>query len=251
MLGLAAALLTLIAASIYDLRAREVPAKLFVAGFAASLALGLVEAALHGTVNGLLLAYGTVVNGLIMVALYLLVRLNHIGEGDLVAYATVWAATALNPLNGNCLFPFLFTVVAYSVALQALPALAILFYNVVFNLSELRKLPWRLRVVYSFTAIPVTARRAVSLKGWWYPLTFCSGSVATFDIREDAWAVRERLRRDLESGCMKPDQTVWVTYGIPAVPFIAVGLALSLVARDSLILLLLKACGWALPPCIG
>jgi Flp pilus assembly protein protease CpaA len=227
------ALLVLAIASGYDLAKREVPARLMYVGFVASLALSLVEATVgskHPPVA--VIVYGSVVNGIILLAVYVLVRLKMMGEGDLVAYGLVWASTLLDPLGNCCILPLAFTVVAYSVAAQALLAIGFLCYNLVFSREELAKLPTRLRVVYALTAIPLPAWKAVSMKGWWFPLTYCDRMLTSFNIDEDPQKARERLRGDIESGCISPSSVVWVTYGIPAVPFIALGLVLALSLGD-------------------
>ena len=251
MLGLAVALAALVAASIYDLRSREVPLWLVVTGYVAAAAVHGVEVYLAGAEPLPILVYATAVNAVVIVAVYALVRIGYMGEGDLAAYGLVWASTALKPMAGCCVFPLLFTSLTYSVALQVSLALAILVYNLALHRRELSVLPIRLRLLYSFTAVPVRASKAVSMEGWWYPLTLCRKRVSAFDVREDAWKLREELRRDIESGCIKPDDTVWVSYGIPAVPFIAAGLALAILVHDRLILLPLRLAGWEWIPCIG
>ncbi len=253
-MGLApwAALLLLALASAYDVARREVPAALMLPGLAAVTAIAVAEQLLWGPdLSWPLLLYGLAANAPVMAAVYLLVRLRVLGEGDLVAYGIVWGASALDPLATCCVFPLLLTVVAYSAVGQGLVALGFLVRNLALARRELRRLPPRLRLVYALTAIPVSASKAISMRGWWYPLTFCGRAHTAFDVSEDPQEARERLRRDVERGCIGPEDTVWVTYGLPAVPFIAAGLGLALVAGDTALRALVRALTGVATPCLG
>ncbi len=240
----------LIVASYYDIREREVPSKLMYITVIVAVLSSTMQSVFEGYASIHILVYAWTVNIIILLSTALLVRLGMLGSGDLVALVAVAAATATKPLNSSCVFPLLFASFTYAVAGQALLALGILVYNLV-KVKHLSKLPIRLRLVYMFTAIPVKAEKAVAMKGWWYPLTFCNKMLIGFNVNADPDQLRRMLEKDIEKGCIRPDDIVWVSYGLPALPFIAAGVAASLIVGDKPLLALVEALARVKLPCIG
>jgi preflagellin peptidase FlaK len=230
----AASILT--ALSVYDIRRRELPEKPTLLSLALIVALRLVEGI--GFEERLLKAY-IALDIIVLLMLAALALIGYLGWGDVVVSAIIAAASPL-PAYRVILFPPILVVIAYYIVMVLLGSLSLAIINVAKNRKLLSTLPPRYRILYTFLARPVKASEIVRGRvKWWYPLTLCGEYRLHFNIYLNPDDVRREVARAISKNCLKPNDYVWVTYGVPAVPLLAAAYILTLALGDTLLLKLL------------
>lgn len=222
--------------SFEDIRSRELNEKHVAAvAFTAAVASAL---AAPWRVSPLPLRAYLVVNSILLLAVSLTAFLGMLGWGDVAALAIMFIASPTVP-NGSSILPTLLVVLVYYVGLM----IAYMLVNLVSNLLKLRELPpasTRTRkILYMMIARPLEAGKLARSPGWWYPLRLCGREKLSFNIYMNPPDVAKMVQKAIKRGCVKPDEKIWATYGIPAIPLLAASYTLALVAGDKLITTLL------------
>ena len=171
--------------------------------------------------------------------LALLAFMGALGWGDVVVASMIAAASPAPAYNAK-LFPPLLAAIMYYVAIIVVGSLALAAVNITRNRRQLSSLPPKYRIAYMFLARPVKARDILEGRvNWWYPLALCGKYKLSFNIYLNPEDVRREVARAISKGCLKPGDTVWVTYGVPAVPLLTISYVLALALGDTLLLKLL------------
>jgi len=165
--------------------------------------------------------------------------LRTLGWGDVVVLVLIFLASPTVPRD-NALLPTLMVVLFYYLLLMAIYMLYNLVSNILFHRKELWHIPsLRLRVAYALMARPMKAGKLAENPGWWYPLNLCGNYRLRFDLYLNPPDISREVRRAIGKGCMKKDDIVWVTYGIPAIPLLTAAYLLALLVGDTPITALL------------
>ena len=223
-------------ASFMDVKSREIDVYVFVAGIVASipstiLSLKLLTSSPLGIVY---LVQDILVVG--VVAGFTLLGLK--GAADLLAFLVI-ALAAPTPLKAGGIFTPVFTCFFYYVIISIVPVVALLVYNMARNRREIAQLPMPYKIIYPLIGVPKKARRLLEDPGWWYPLNLCGYSVL-FDINMDPEDIRKAVREAVEKGCVSPEDKVWCSYGVPALPLILASYILYLLLGSTPLLYFVK-----------
>jgi preflagellin peptidase FlaK len=232
------ALFGLTALSIEDVRHREIDEKhvmlLFLAVAAASAYARPWEmkALLPSRVY-------VVLNVVLLIGVSVAALLGTLGWGDVAALLVMFVASPTVPRPGS-LFPSLMLVLLY----YLLAMLVYIGFNAAVNLLKHREMlknihSRRIRLLYTLMARPRKAQELVERPGWWYPLSLCGSYRVRFNIYLDPPDIAREVRKAIRSGCIRPEDYVWTTYGIPAVPLLTVAYAAALFVADKPLLPLL------------
>ncbi len=239
MLAEIAALVTLIVAGVYDLKAREIPEEVMYLGLIA-VVTGFAADNAHLIVNPNSIPLFDIMFLLltsIMVAVsYFVYRAGFYGEGDYYAMLIIGIS---NPFRtATCIFPLIYLVVLY----YAFIMLMVSMVNVVLNLINgsifREKLPLKYRLLYLFVARPMRIKDYIRKPGWWYPLGYCGNYRSSFDIYKNPEDEIKELMEIVSKGKCS-SEIVWVTYGTPAVAYFAIAYILALLLGDKPVLGLL------------
>lgn len=219
-------LIMFVRTSYLDIRNREVELKEWIPYLSLLLFLPFDI----GRVSIALYLYSVVSAVVLVFALYMV---GMIGGADLIAIALVSLGNSyVKPL----LFPLLsergaesLTVMLYTSLLIAVVTL----YTVVKNLGSAGDLPPEVRWKLVISGKRMRVRDFLQSK-FMFPLTVVDedGRVkyrSTFDIAEDDREWREKYRRLVNEGKIAEDSEIWVTWGIPVLPFMGLGYLLSLI----------------------
>ena len=174
---------------------------------------------------------------------------NLMGGGDLFSLVIIAYSNPINPLvEGGFLknsldfnMPFIIPVLLYSSLIAILYAVILSVYNLVFNRSEVKRLPRRIKILYITTAKPIRVRDLIE-KRFWYPLERPWSKNRfrfTFNVEEDDAEVIRKIKRMLNKGRIKPEDKLWCTYGLPFILFITIGIAISFAGGDIILTKLL------------
>ncbi|BFH72653.1 A24 family peptidase C-terminal domain-containing protein [Sulfurisphaera javensis] len=137
--------------------------------------------------------------------------------------------------------PFLFPALSM-LGLEPLTILlyssAMIFFAGVLNLLKNYKYtsgyPFTTRLTLSLSGKRITVREFLNSK-FLFPLTQIdeqSGTITlrtTFSVEEDDAEWRKKFKEYVEKGLIKEDDYIWVMWGVPVIPFIAIGYFLSLI----------------------
>lgn len=241
MLAEAVALAALIAFSFEDLKKREVEAREVALAITLTAAVKAVECVTMGDcIAGVLPVKAYIAIDAVILASNAAIALAGLhGWGDVIA---VLLAVTASPgaASRQGIFPVSLTMLFYYIIAMLLLTL----YNVVYNLArsrgELSKLPPRIRLVYLATARPMKASKLLRGNSWWYPLNLCGKYSVRFNIYMDPEDVSRMMREAVRKGCIKPEDTVWASYGVPGIPLLALAYAATLLAGDKPLLVLLS-----------
>jgi len=222
--------------SLQDIRSRELSEK-HVAAIALTTAVASTLAA-PWSISPLPLQVYLVVNMVLLAAVSLTAFLGLLGWGDVAALAIMLIASPTVP-NNSSILPTLLVVLAYYIVLM----FAYMLANLVINLYRARELPKAStrakKLLYMLIARPVEAEKLARNPGWWYPLSLCGEEKLSFNIYMNPPDVAKAVRKAIRRGCVKPDEKIWATYGIPAIPLLAASYTLALIAGDKPITALL------------
>ncbi len=241
MLAEIVAVAALIAFSVEDLRKREVESTRVALAIALTAGVKVVECiAAKGCVEGLLPAKVYAVIDAVILASNAVIALTGLhGWGDVIAVLLAVIASPGAARPGD-VFPVSLTMLFYYITAM----LAFALYNVIYNLaksrSELSKLPPRVRLVYMAIARPMSATKLLHSGGWWYPLNLCGKYSVRFNIYMDPEDVEREVREAIRRGCLKPEDTVWVSYGVPGIPLLTTAYVAALLIGDRPLLALLR-----------
>jgi preflagellin peptidase FlaK len=232
---------TLITTSAMDIRTREIPPRIWSIIIPVLILFTSVELFL---MKNLFYVIVTVVGVVIVViAVGLLYYVGLMGGGDLFALTAIAVANPWNPLSfirgGDIDFmPFVVPVLIYSSVSVSFLVVAYFFINISFHRKDLSSLPTKYKVLYMFTAVPVSVNDLLRKK-YWYPLERPwkrERYSLFFDVGEEDADIKEILHKMVEEGSISPQERLWSTYGIPFIVLILLGYILSILGGDKLLL---------------
>jgi len=223
-------------ASVYDIKTREIPPKLWVAYGAPLVAIALAELLARELPFHLGVAYAmsVVIAAAVTLPLY---AANLLGGADVIALFVAALSHPYAPFREPAPFPFSLLLLMYTlVPIAAFPALFFAYNVARRNYKLLRGASsWR-RALLLFLGIPIKAGDLAGKK-FWYPLQRpWSGELKlSFSVDENDEELRRRLWELIERGEVRPEEPIWATYGIPTIPFILAGYLLTLIMGYSLL----------------
>ncbi len=219
-------LIMLIVTSIFDIKYREVPDRLWIP-FVPLVVFTYLE---FKYVNPFVFAYSLIVS---VVLLLVLAKVGLMGGADVVLML-------LLGLGNPVVFPLIFN----RFSLVGGEALTVLMYtsfaifltgvvNFLRNFGKTKGLDLRTRLVLSYSGRRMKVRDFLTSK-FLFPLTLVDdrGNVTlrlTFGVDEDDKAWRERYAELVRKGILKDDAEIWVTWGVPVIPFFLIGYVASLI----------------------
>ncbi len=231
----------LITASVYDVRTREIPDKIMYLHLAIAglgLAVGIAVGAY--TSSPPIIVASFLVDLLVVGMLTILCHMKVLGDADLLALAALAFAAPL-PLKGLCILPPVLVVTSYYAASLAAMAIGLAAINLLLHRKELSRLPPRYKLIYPFIAYPVTASKLASNPSWWFPLEDRRGRYrVTFNVFGDPNETRRLVQKLIRTNTIKPEDKIWCSYGIPAIPVITCMLILFISLGDRPLLWLLS-----------
>jgi preflagellin peptidase FlaK len=232
---------TLVATSIMDIRTREIPPKIWSLIIPTLFLLTSTELLLiKNLFNVVITIIGVVI---VVIAVGFLYYVGLMGGGDLFALIAIAVANPWNPFSmirgGNIDFmPFIIPVLIYSSVSVSLLVIAYFFINVAYHRKELSRLPSKYKIIYVFTAVPVSVSDLLRKK-YWYPLERPwrkERYSLFFDVGEEDADIKEILKKMVEEGGISIQEKLWSTYGIPFIVLILLGYLFSLIGGDKLLL---------------
>ncbi|MEM1635973.1 MAG: A24 family peptidase C-terminal domain-containing protein [Thermosphaera sp.] len=138
------------------------------------------------------------------------------------------------------ILPPVITIILYACASIILYSIVKALYTVLKYKEMVSQLSTKHKILLPILAKPMRIREYLETR-FFYPLTIIEereGGVTyavrlTYDVeREEYTAHQERLKKLLEKGLVKPDDYIWVSYGIPFLALILMGLVLFLLIGD-------------------
>jgi preflagellin peptidase FlaK len=216
--------------SVYDIKFRELPPKLVASSL---LLLGLLRLIEGFSLDKRILAVYIIFDILILLIISVIAYMKLLGWGDVAAIAIICVSAPTPVPPSKILPPPLLTLVYYVIIVTVLMA-ANLIINIIKYRKYLSKLPPKYRLLYLIMARPRKAIDIIRNPGWWYPLNLCGKYSLSFDIYLDPPDISRKVRQAIESGCLKRDDIVWVTYGLPGVPIITIAYVIALLIGDSI-----------------
>ena len=224
-LQVAYSLVMLVVTSIFDIKSREIPDKLWIP-FLPMVVFTYLE---HDYVNAFVFVYSVVMSVVVLLAL---TKVGLMGGADVVLMA-------LLGLGNPIVLPFFFprfsliggeslTVLIYTSLLIALSGVS----NLLRNYSHTKGLDTKTRLVLAYSGKRMKVRDFLNSR-FLYPLTVIDdkGNVklrTTFQVEEDDRVWREKYAELVRKGVLKEDAEIWVTWGVPVIPFFLIGYVLSL-----------------------
>lgn len=224
--------------SIYDVKYRDIPDRyvwfsLFVSIVLFSSSIPIYVLTLNSFYLNLLLLYivFSFVTGIGVFAL--IYRLGFIGKADvfiiaeltlLFPYVDVYEEFNVLKLGEAIHLPPIIPIILYS---NLISLLFIVFKSMVFSIIYHkyipRDLPLRMRFLLVVFGRPMSISKYLLTKHY-YPLTIVrldDGNIVktyrlTFKVEEEDYRVHQENLKDLiNGGYIKPDEVIWVTYGVP------------------------------------
>ncbi len=250
--------------SILDILYRDVPDKLAWGSLAVSFILGLASIPLYFRYSSdLVILYSVMSMFLGPGIMYGLYKMGLMGGADVIVLTDIAVLFPLptiyevivTPFN-QALIPLRLPPILPILLYANLSVLIVIPFNIVYNLVKYHRFYSKLnisiskKIILLATAKPVKANDYLKLKHR-YLLeefnidggTLVRSPRTTFDISEEYTDHQELIRNLLEKGYLKPEDRVLVTYGIPYIVPILLGLIIFLVFGDSLVARLLLALG--------
>ncbi|MET1102268.1 MAG: A24 family peptidase C-terminal domain-containing protein [Pyrodictiaceae archaeon] len=226
-------------ASLYDIKYREIPSIVMYIGLLVVVILRVTEYlwSQYLAYNYGLIVYSLVFDAILLAILYILTRTGYFGEADLMAFIMIVSSRPLIGDNTYLLTIGYMTLVYYTMIMLLFMVMNFI-HNVLAGVRPSRKLPLRYRIVYLFIARPVRAKDYVKRPGWWYPLTDCKTYRLNFDLNKNPPEEAKRIAEQIRKGCLREDEYIWVSYGVPAIPVIALAYLLALLTGDKPLLVL-------------
>lgn len=205
----------LLVASVMDLKSREIDVYIFLAGILLSIPVTISEIlAIHKVLLAPIYLFEDL---LVLGVLAAFVLLGFKGLADLLAFIVIALAYPI-PAGGGPFTP-VFATFFYYVSISILIVLGLFVYNLLFNHRDLRRLPFPYKLIYPLIAVPKPVKKLLENPGWWYPLNLCNYSLV-YDINLDPEDIRRGVMDALEKQCIRPNDRVWCSYGVPAIPLI-------------------------------
>lgn len=228
--GYIVALIMLIITSYMDLRTREVDPRVWIPFAVAAAVLIIVRIYSHWDPG--YLAY-LLLSMIPPAILFILGLLRMMGLADPIALAIVSLLIPAPPPD-LILPPSMVVLILASISMLLLLVLPMLFINIPrLSLISKRCGSKYLVVLITLTGFPVSVERFLGSK-FLYPLIYpllsgdgvlwiCRGS---FEIEEDPRAHREAISMLLEKGYIDREEIIYVTWGVPYIVFILLGVLL-------------------------
>ncbi|RUM48017.1 MAG: hypothetical protein DSY37_00855 [Hyperthermus sp.] len=243
MIAEAIALVSLALLSIDDVKRREISEKEYLIALALVVLGKLCDGWLgqdYFTAPSILVPLYVTVNAMLVGFAAIIAWLRILGWGDVAVLALIMAASPAAPRQGM-VFPTVLVTLMYYVTLMLTLGLLNALYNLSLNREDLKKLPWRYRVIYAFTAKPVEAEVLVKKPSWWYPLNICGKYRLSFNIYMEPSDIVNEVRKALKKKCIHNASKIWVSYGIPGIPLLSLAYLASLTLGDKLFLNAIEA----------
>lgn len=231
--------------SLQDYRSREISDRLvylFTGGSAVFLAATLM---LHGF-DPVYMVFSAVVP----LTFTLLYYAGLMGEGDVYVAASLFMLYPSPPRAGflpRSLLPPLIPIVLYSTVSVVLISLLYASYTVIVHRNLLKGMPLKYRLIYPFIARPMKVADFIETR-FYYPLTLIeAGDRETvtvyrlhYSVEEDPGVYRELFRKLVDAGTISADTVIWVSYGVPYIIPLTIGVAAFLIIGDAPVLALIK-----------
>ncbi len=243
-------LAVLIYASILDVRYREVEPKVWLfTGIPVAILTILIEWAKgFPKIDFMYIFLNTI---LVVAAVGGLYYANLMGGGDLFSLVIVAYSNPVNPLveigfiksNLGFNMPFIIPVLLYSSVIAIMYSLVLSLYNLILNKSEVKRLPRRVRILYIATARPIRVKDLLK-KRFWYPLERPWSKDRfkfAFNVEEDDVEIINTIRMLVSKGKISLEDKLWCTYGLPFILFITIGLIVSCVGGDIILVKVLTS----------
>mgnify|MGYP001770635756 CR=1 FL=1 len=218
-------LVMLVVTSIFDIKSREIPDKLWIP-FLPIVVFTYLE---HEYVNTFVFVYSVIMS---LVVLLALTKLGLMGGADVVLMVLLGLG---NPVVRPFFFPRFslmggesLTVLIYTSLIIALGGVS----NLLRNYSRTKGFDIRTRLVLAYSGKRMKVRDFLNSR-FIYPLTVIDdkGNMklrTTFQVEEDDRVWREKYAELVRKGVLKDDMEIWVTWGVPVIPFFLIGYVLSL-----------------------
>lgn len=247
--------------SIYDIKYREIPDKHVWGSFYISLALFAITIAVQLSNQPSSITAIVVYTSLSIFSGTGLFSIMYLM--GLVGKADVFVITELALLLPT---PDVYSIVVYEMGniLRLPPVLLIVLYSafisiligasrsflvsIIYRKAIPRDLPLVKKLVLVLTGRPMSIKSYLSSKHY-YPLTIFEvkeGKLTrkyrlTFSVEgEEYWEHQAKVQKLLEEGILSPNDYIWVTYGIPYIVPLLVGLIVFLVVGDAPLALFLR-----------
>ncbi len=234
--GYIVALIMLVITSYMDLRTREIDPRVWIPFIIAAIVITVLRIYFHWDQVFLIYMLLSMMSPAI---LFVLGLFGMMGLADPVALALV-SLLIPTPPPGLVLPPSMVILVLASISMLFLLALPMLVINIP-RLGDIsRRCGSRhLVVLVALTGFSISVKRFLGSK-FLYPLIYpsldegkitwiCRGS---FNIEEDPKAHREAIARLLEEGYIGEEDIIYVTWGVPYIVFILLGVLLYPIAAD-------------------
>lgn len=238
MAGYIVALIMLVIASYMDLRAREIDPRVWIPFIMAAAIIAMLRIYLNKD-QGFL--FYILLSMIPPAVLFVLGLFGMMGLADPVALAVV-SLLIPTPLPGFVLPPSMVVLVLASISMLFLLVIPMIIINTP-RLGDILRLCGSryLVALVALTGFPIDVKRFLGSK-FLYPLIYpslgedkitwiCRGS---FEIEEDPGMHREALARLLEKGYVSGDDIIYVTWGVPYIVFILLGVLLYPAAAGSI-----------------
>lgn len=236
--------------SFLDIRDRSIPDKLIWSSLLLSGVFFALSLYIYIQVYPLtLLMFYFILSIIIGPGLFALMYfLGKMGGADVIVVADLallFSFPALSPIfsiytDVENIFPPVLVIIFYSTILFALIVPVRVMYLWIRHRDKLPKeLPLYKRVLILVTGTPITVGEFLEKKHY-YPLTIYEEENGVlkkkwrtgFDIEEEYTEHQERVRRLIEKGLLSYREYIWVTYGVPFIVPLTVGLIVFLLIGD-------------------
>ncbi len=244
------AIILLIYFSFLDLRDRSIPDKLvwgslFLSGIFFILSLYIYVQVYPSTLLMFYLILSMITGPGLLTLMYFI---RMIGGADVIVItdlALLFPVPVLSPILSTYVgvenvFPPILVIILYSTILFVLIIPIRITYLWTRHRDKLpRELPLHKRVLILVTGTPITVEEFLKKKHY-YPLTIYEEENGilkkkwrtNFDIEEEYTEHQERIRKLVEKGLLSYKEYIWVTYGIPFIVPLTIGLVVFLLIGD-------------------
>ncbi len=219
----------------YDIKQREVDARLVAASYAIITILWILYTTTHHLLphrNTILpFKFYIIVDALFIGIASLLAFFELFGWGDVAVLGLVVLASPTTTSN-SFVMPSIILVLLYFSIMIILFVLLNIARNLMLHRELLMKIPKRYRLTYTVIAKPVKVSDLLRRPSWWYPLNLCGKYHTRFNIYHNPEDIVKEIKKALSRGCLKKSDIVWVTYGHPGIAQIALAYFLSIILGD-------------------
>ncbi|MGC9105230.1 MAG: A24 family peptidase C-terminal domain-containing protein [Thermoprotei archaeon] len=219
-------LVMLVVTSVFDIKYREVPNKLWIP----FLPLAIFTYLEWPYVNPIVFVYSVAVS---VVLLLVMAKAGLMGGADVVLILLLGLG---NPIVLPPLFPRLSLLGGEAITVVIYTSVSIVLWglvNALRNARDVSSLSGGSKWVIAFSGKKMTVGEFLKSR-FYFPLTEIdeSGNVRLrthFKVEEDDAYWRKRFEVLLRRGVVREDTEIWVAWGVPVIPFFLIGYVVSLV----------------------